>query len=202
MDKIIKHISLLLFGSAAWLLCIAVQPGVQMQSADGMRVDVGMSQAYAIDFSQDKLVCVDRGSVTSETGFHVDDDDMMSTTSTVLCHVSHGKGGKDHQTLTLPAAGVAKHMNKHSDDHLGPCAGTEAPDPITSVDTVCVDSLPGCTALGGASPSGIWIPESGVNADGTLNVTILDDYFTQTCTSGASGMPDSMRKSYRDIHGQ
>jgi len=177
----------------AWFLCVAVQPGVQM--------DVGIGQAEAIDFSADELVCVDRALVLSSVGFIVSDDDMSSTTSTVLCHVSQGKGGKNHNTLTLPDASVGKHMNKHSGDHLGPCIGTEAPDPITSVDTTCIDSLPKCMSLGGTATNGVWIPESGMNVDGTLNVTILDDYFAQTCASGASGMPDSSHKSYRDIHG-
>lgn len=192
MNKTIKHFSLLVFGSAAWMLAAAVQPGL---------VNVGVSQAYAADFSNDALVCVDRESVTSTVGFDVTDDDKKSTVSTVICHVSNGKGGKDHITLTLSDKAVSKHMDKHSKDHAGPCAGDETPD-STSVDVACVDALPGCKALGGAGTTGIWVPESGVNADGTLNVSILDDYFSQTCSSGASGMPDSMRKSYRDIHGQ
>jgi len=131
----------------------------------------------------------------------VTDDEKLPTVNTTLCHVSHGKGGKDHITLTLPAGGASKHMDKHSDDHLGPCAGTEAPD-ITAVDMVCVNALPGCKVMG-TGAAGIWIPESGLNTDGTLNViTVLNDYFSQTCFSGVSGMPDSMRKSYHDIHGQ
>jgi len=199
MNKTKKRMFFLFFGSALWVLSIAVQPG-SVDSLPGLQVNIG--QAYAVDFSGDKLVCVDRDTVTTEVGFKVSDDDKMSTTSTVFCHVSHGKGGKDHHTLTLPDVAVAKHMNKHSDDHVGPCAGTEAPDPITSVDTVCIDSLAGCTALGGASANGIWIPQSAVNADGSVNVTLADDYFTQTCASGGSGNPDSTHQSYRDIHGK
>ena len=203
MNKTKKHIFFLFFGSAVWALCFAVHPGSQLQGFDSLPgIQMNIGQAYAVDFSNDELVCVDRESVTTTVGFDVSNGDKMSTTSTVLCHVSHGKGGKDHQTLTLPDVAVSKHMDKHSDDHLGSCGGTEAPDPTTSVDTACIDSLPGCTALGGTATNGIWVPESAVNADGTVNVTMLDDYFTQTCSSGASGIPDSMHRSYRDIHGK
>ena len=192
MDKKIKHISLLLLGGAACLLGVAPQSG---------SLNLGLSQAYATDFSNEKLICVDRLSVTSTVGFEVTDDEKASIVSTTLCHVSEGKGGKDHHTLTLAGNAVSKHMDKHSKDHLGPCAGTEAPD-ITAVDVACVDALPGCKVLG-TGAAGIWIPQSGLNADGTLNVTtVLNDYFSQTCSSGASGMPDSERTSYRDIHGQ
>jgi hypothetical protein len=202
MNKSKKHMFYLFFGSAVWALCIAAHPGSQSQgfvNLPGLQFNVG--QAYATDFSGDELVCVDRDTVTTEVGFKVSDDDKMSTTSTVLCHVSHGKGGKDHITLTLADKSVGKHMDKHEGDHLGACAGTEAPDE-TAVDTVCIDTLAGCTALGGASANGIWIPQSAVNADGSVNVTLADDYFTQTCASGGSGTPDSMHRSYRDIHGK
>jgi len=56
MEKIIKHITLLLLGGVACLFGIAPQSG---------EVNLSVSQAYAIDFSNDKLVCADRLSVTS-----------------------------------------------------------------------------------------------------------------------------------------
>jgi len=182
MGKVFKPISVMLFGSVAWVISAIALPVYQMHMgqdySDNMNDSV-ITLAYAedknssedtsssYDFSSAALVCISKSLVLSTLGFSSEGDD-------------------------------------ESED--GESDGVRS----ETVNTSYINSLPNCTVFGDSSVAGIWVPfevvirPSSEYDSVSLNSAMTGAYFNQLAAgvAGLSGTPsNSTMKSQREISG-
>jgi len=225
MGKKSKYTSLILFGSAAWMVCAVALPMNHATGTDRLVAKVSnlvISQAYADDDkdkSKDESKDEESKSDDESKDDESKDEDSTSTdfsSATSVCvsrssvlstlgltSDSDDEANSDDESKDDEAKSddeskddEAKSDDESKDDE------SKSDDESSSDDTVVteafIESLSGCTAIDGSSTvAGVWVPDSAVG-----DSTLLNEYFSQVSAGTSAANPESSMKSFREIHGQ
>ncbi len=194
MAKIIKSISVMVFGSVVWMFFTIALPMHQMQD---LTVGFVIGQAYADDSHDSEADDSNDSEADDSHDSEADDshDSEAADSNDSEAADSNDSDDIDFSSATLVCISSSVVLTTFvNDDDL----------------TTTVQSLPGCTVFGAPTAAGVWVPFVAINSTtsgGTVSLIsqTASAYFNLLAsgTSGLTGTPaDSMMMAYREIRGQ